>query len=84
MMSTTASRFRPRPQPQEIQTAAEHEEALAYIDTLMSAEEGTPEMGELERWVQLVVAYEEGKYPIEPPAPAEAMLFRKEQQGPTA
>lgn len=58
--------------PRPIRDDSEHEDALAYIDTLMSAEAGTPEMEELKLWVGLVQVYEEERYPISPPTPRAA------------
>jgi HTH-type transcriptional regulator/antitoxin HigA len=72
---------RSRPQPRLIRTEGDYEEALAYVDTLMSAEPGTPDFTELELWVHLVEVYDEEHYPIEPPTPVEAIRFRMEQQG---
>jgi HTH-type transcriptional regulator / antitoxin HigA len=81
-VSTTASTHEPtKPRPRLLRSESEHEEALAYVDTLMSAEPGTPEREELELWVHLVQVYEDEKYPIAPPDPLAAIRFRMEQQG---
>lgn len=64
-----------------IRTAAEHEEALARIDTLFDAQPGTPAGDELELLTLLVERYEEEQIPIDFPDPITAIKFRLEQQG---
>jgi HTH-type transcriptional regulator/antitoxin HigA len=81
-VSTTESTQREsRPSPQLIRSEGQYDAALAYIDTLMSAEPETPQMEELDLWVHLVQKYEEEKYPIPSPSPVAAIRFRMEQQG---
>jgi HTH-type transcriptional regulator / antitoxin HigA len=81
-VNTTASTHEPtKPRLRLLRTEAAYAEALAYVDTLMSAEPGTAEMEELELWVHLVQVYEEEKYPIASPDPVAAIRFRMEQQG---
>lgn len=46
---------------------AEYRQALLRIDELMDAQPGTPEVEELERLADLVVEYEERKFPISDP-----------------
>lgn len=48
----------------EIQTDADHETALRRIEVLWNAEPGTPEGDELDALVDLVVAYEDKRWPI--------------------
>lgn len=49
---------------QSIRTDEEHGAALAQIDALWNAPEGTEEAARLEALVRLVVAYEEKRWPI--------------------
>jgi HTH-type transcriptional regulator / antitoxin HigA len=67
--------------PRLLKTEKEYEKGLARIDQLMSAKADTPEMDELEFWVLLVEAYEDKHYPMDPPDPIEAILFRMDQEG---
>jgi HTH-type transcriptional regulator / antitoxin HigA len=64
-----------------IKTQAEYEVALAEIDRLMDAPEGSPDADHLEVLSILVEAYENQHYPIDPPHPVEAIKFRMEQGG---
>ncbi len=64
-----------------LKTEADHAAALAYVATLMDAEAGSPEEGELELFSMLVEQYEQEHYPIAPPDPVDAILFRMDQQG---
>lgn len=47
----------------------------------MDAKPGSKEGDELEILTTLVEAYEARRYPIDPPDPIDAILFRMEQQG---
>jgi HTH-type transcriptional regulator/antitoxin HigA len=67
--------------PKILKTAAEHEAALAKVEALMDAPPGSKMEEELELWGLLVEKYEEEHFPIEPPDPIDAILFRMEQQG---
>ena len=67
-----------------IKTEKEYEEALARIDALMDADPGSIQEEELELLALLVEKYEEEHFPIDPPDPVEAILFRMEQEGLTA
>lgn len=64
-----------------IKTEAEYETALARIYALMDAEPNSHEEEELELLGLLVEKYEEEHFPIDPPDPVEAILFRMDQQG---
>lgn len=64
-----------------IKTPEDHKVALARIDELMGAEEGTPEAAELEIQAILVERYEQEAFPIDPPTALEAIQFRMEQAG---
>ena len=62
-----------------IKSEHDYEHALARVDELMGAEPDTPEGDELEVLATLVEAYEDKQFPIEPPDPVEAILFRMEE-----
>ena len=64
-----------------LKTEEEYEAALAYVETLMDAENGSPEEEDLELFSVLIEQYEQEHYPIEPADPIDAILFRMEQQG---
>lgn len=64
-----------------IKTPDEHRAALARIDQLMEAAEGSPEAAELEVLAILVERYERDAFPIEAPSPIDAIRFRMEQMG---
>lgn len=66
-----------------IKTQAQHEAALAEIDRLMDAREGSPEADRLDVLSILVEAYENQHYPIDPPHPLSAIKFRMDQAGMT-
>jgi len=67
-----------------IKTEKEYEDALVRIDAMMDADPGTIQEEELELLALLVEKYEEEHFPIDPPDPVEAILFRMEQEGLTA
>ena len=48
----------------QITNDADHERALARIETLFDAKPGTPEGDELDRLVTVVDAYEQKRFPI--------------------
>lgn len=64
-----------------IQTEANHKAALARIDALMDAADGSPEADELSVLADLVESYEAKHFPIARPSPIEAIRFRMEQAG---
>jgi HTH-type transcriptional regulator/antitoxin HigA len=61
----------------------EHERklALARIDELMEAEDGSSEAAELQLLAILVERYEREAFPIDAPSPVDAIRFRMEQMG---
>ena len=63
--------------PKIIKTEKEYDKALARINDLMDADQGTPEGDELEQLVTLVELYEETNYPIPPTDRAEAIKLRQ-------
>ncbi len=66
--------------PKVIKTEADYEAALAYVETLMDAEPGSPEEEALEVFALLIDNYEQTHHPIDLPDPIEAIKFRMEQQ----
>jgi HTH-type transcriptional regulator/antitoxin HigA len=64
-----------------IKTKKDYDDALACIEELMDAKQGTSEADELELLVTLVELYEESQYPIQRPDPVEAIKFRIDQLG---
>jgi HTH-type transcriptional regulator/antitoxin HigA len=64
-----------------VRTSADYERALARIDDLMGAEEGSPDGEELDVLVDLVELYESRSLPVLPPDPIAAIEFRMDQQG---
>ena len=64
-----------------IKTEADHAAAVAELETLMDAEPGSEAFDRLEVLSMLVDAYEAKAYPIDPPDPVDAILFRMEQLG---
>lgn len=68
-------------EPKVIRTQADYQAALAYLETLMRAQPGTPQAAELKRLAVLLDTYEREHFPIGRPDPVEAIKFRLEQQG---
>ncbi|MCP4210217.1 MAG: ImmA/IrrE family metallo-endopeptidase [Halieaceae bacterium] len=66
--------------PKILKTPEDYDAALAYIETLMDAEPGSPEEDELELFAILIEQYEEKHFPIGLPDPIEAIKFRMEQE----
>jgi len=64
-----------------IKTRADYEKALMRIEALMDAKPDTPKGDELDVLTTLIGHYEDTCYPITPPDPIEAILFRMEQAG---
>lgn len=64
-----------------IRNDEEHEAALAEVERLWGAKSGTKKGDRLEALAILIDAYEETRFPMDPPDPIEAILFRLEQQG---
>lgn len=66
-----------------IRNEDDYREALRQIETLMGAQENTPDGDMLDVLVTLVEAYERKHYPMELPDPIEAIKFYMEQNGMT-
>jgi HTH-type transcriptional regulator/antitoxin HigA len=64
-----------------IRNEHEHKGALARIDELMDAEDGSLEAAELQLLAILVERYEREAFPIDAPSPVDAIRFRMEQMG---
>jgi HTH-type transcriptional regulator/antitoxin HigA len=64
-----------------IRTEADHDAALAEVERLWGAKDGTPEGDRLDILATLIDAYEAARYPMDPPDSIEAIRFRREQQG---
>jgi HTH-type transcriptional regulator/antitoxin HigA len=66
-----------------IKTDQEHEQALAYLMSLMDKEliKNSAEADELDVLALLIERYEQDRYPIDQPDPIEAIKFRMDQQG---
>lgn len=62
-----------------IRDETDYDAALARIDFLMDAPDGSPERDELDVLTTLVEVYEDEHYPIDLPTPIEAIQFRMEQ-----
>ncbi len=66
-----------------IKNKTEHEQYLARAFKLMqkNIRPNTQDSDELEILSILIAAYEKGRFPIEPPNPIDAILFRMDQMG---
>ena len=64
-----------------IRSQADYKAALARLEQIWDPEPDTPAADELEILTLLIERYEERHYPIDPPDPVSAILFRMEQQG---
>jgi len=64
-----------------IKTEQDYQDALIRLDVLKDAGFGTPEGDELDILAELVDLYEERAFPIDPPTPVDAILFRLDQMG---
>ncbi len=62
-----------------IKTEDDYNAAIADVEGLWGAEADTPDGDRLDVLMDLVEAYETKHYPIDPPNPIEAILFRMEQ-----
>ncbi len=64
-----------------LRTEADYEAAIVEIEALWGAPADTPKGDRLDILATLVDAYENEHYPMDPPDPIEAIVFRMEQQG---
>jgi HTH-type transcriptional regulator/antitoxin HigA len=66
-----------------IRSEADHEAAVAEVETLLGAGNGTPEGDRLNMQATPIDAYEAKHHPMDPPDPVGAIKFRMEQMGMT-
>ena len=64
-----------------IRNEVDYERAMAEVERLWGAPDGSPEGDRLDVLTTLIEAFELVHYPIDPPDPIDAILFRMEQQG---
>jgi HTH-type transcriptional regulator / antitoxin HigA len=64
-----------------IKTEADYRATLQEIESLMTAEPGTPEGERLDVLVTLVEAWERKHFPLDLPDPVEAIKFEMDQRG---
>lgn len=64
-----------------IRCHGDYESAISEMERLWGAPAGTPNGDRLDVLATLVDAYESQQYPMDPPDPIDAILFRMEQQG---
>jgi HTH-type transcriptional regulator/antitoxin HigA len=64
-----------------IRTKTDYRKAMAEVERLWGAKDGTPAGDRLDVLATLIDAYEAEHYPMDPPDPIEAIKFRMEQQG---
>jgi HTH-type transcriptional regulator/antitoxin HigA len=63
-----------------IRTKADYDSALAEVEALWGSRSGTPKGDRLDILATLIEAYETKHFPMDPPDPIEAILFRMDQQ----
>ena len=66
-----------------IKSEDDYNESMKRIEVLWGSKKDTPRGDELDLLITLVEAYEMKHYPIAPPDPIEAIIFRMEQMGMT-
>jgi len=66
-----------------IKTEQDYQESIHKIEELWGSKKDTSEGDELDLLCTLVESYEMTHYPIAPPDPIDAILFRMEQMGMT-
>ena len=64
-----------------IRSEADYKRALAEVEQLWGAANGTPKGDRLDVLATLIEAWEATHYPFDQPDPIEAIKFRMEQQG---
>ena len=67
-----------------IKSERDYRATLREIESLMTAEAGTPDSERLDVLVTLVEAYESKHFPLDLPDPVEAIKFAMDQRGLTA
>jgi HTH-type transcriptional regulator/antitoxin HigA len=66
-----------------IKTEQDYNNSIRRIEELWGAKKDSPQGDELDLLVTLVESYEMRHYPIAPPDPVDAIIFRMEQMGMT-
>jgi HTH-type transcriptional regulator/antitoxin HigA len=66
-----------------IKTELDYNTSIRRIEVLWGAKKDTPQGDELDLLVTLVESYEMKHFPIAPPDPVDAIIFRMEQMGMT-
>lgn len=66
-----------------IKTEQDYTNSIRRIEELWGAKKDSPQGDELDLLVTLVESYEMRHYPIAPPDPVDAIIFRMEQMGMT-
>jgi HTH-type transcriptional regulator/antitoxin HigA len=64
-----------------VRTERDYEAALAEVERLMDAEEGTDDFDRLDILATLVAAYEAKHFPIEAPDPVAAVKYQMREKG---
>jgi HTH-type transcriptional regulator/antitoxin HigA len=64
-----------------IKNERDYEQALRRVEELWDSAEGSAAQDEMDVLATLIEAYEQERYPIDPPDPLEAIKFRLEQEG---
>jgi HTH-type transcriptional regulator / antitoxin HigA len=64
-----------------IRSERDYESALKEVERLWGAKAGTRDGDRLDVLATLIDAYEAEHYPMDPPDPIDAIMFRMEQQG---
>jgi HTH-type transcriptional regulator/antitoxin HigA len=64
-----------------IRSERDYDAALKELERLWGARPGTPRGDRLDILATLIEAYEDNRYPMDPPDPIAAIKFRMEQQG---
>jgi HTH-type transcriptional regulator / antitoxin HigA len=64
-----------------IRTDADHDAAIAEVERLWGAKDGTPDGDRLDVLATLIAAYEDRRWPLTLSDPVSAIEFRLDQQG---
>src|ERR1700722_640107 len=81
MIELTSGQYGMATEIKPIRSDADYEAALAEVERLWGARNGTPKGDRLDVLATLIAAYEDRHFPFSPPDPIEAIRFRMEQQG---
>ncbi|MCD8351751.1 MAG: hypothetical protein LUC93_14175 [Planctomycetaceae bacterium] len=67
-------------EPKILKTEKDYKAALVELQKHMHSKPGTQRSDRFELWAKLIEDYENVHYPVEPPDPIEAILFRMDQE----